>query len=274
MDYTQNQRMSRMRLPFDSFAGPAAASIRRRLHRGALPVSLPHQIESVADMNYFAHGIGHLDPPCRLAGTATPDWLSVADRGVRVRERTVRPFLEHDDPDVAEFAAGVLQHLEDDRWFHKTRAFFEVTGEMTSLLRQRTDCDDRFRASFLGHIITELLLDDVLREIYPQRLDQYYEVLNDLDPRFIESVVNRMARGRTERLGLFVGLFVQERFLYDYEHPERLLFRLNQVMRRVRLSALPDSTIGVLEAGREVVKDRSHDLLPPEAFDWPPLPET
>jgi hypothetical protein len=220
-------------------------------------------------MNYFAHGLGHLDRPHFLAGTATPDWLSVADRGVRVRERTVRPFLVHEDPEVAEFAAGVLQHLHDDRWFHKTRAFFEVTGALTALLRDMTGCDDRFRASFLGHIITELLLDDVLREMYPERLDRYYEVLNQLDLDFIESAVNQMARGRTQRLGMFVGLFVQERFLYDYEHPERLLYRLNQVMRRVRLSQLPDSTIDVLETGREVVKKRCRDLLPHDAFDWP-----
>ena len=220
-------------------------------------------------MNYFAHGLGHLDRPYFLAGTATPDWLSVADRGVRVRERTVRPFLEHDDPAVVEFAGGVLQHLHDDRWFHKTRAFFEVTGELTRMLRERTDCDDRFRASFLGHIITELLLDDVLRESYPQRLDRYYDVLDGLDVRFIESAVNKMARGETQRLHMFVALFVQERFLYDYERPERLLFRLNQVMRRVRLSQLPDSTIEVLEAGREVVKQRSRELLPSAEFDWP-----
>ena len=50
----------------------------------------------------------------------------------------------------------------------------------------------------------------------------------------VEQAVNLMARGRTERLGLFRRIVRSEkRFLYDYEHPERLLYRLNQVMRRV-----------------------------------------
>lgn len=220
-------------------------------------------------MNYFAHGLRYLDCPLFLAGTATPDWLSVADRGVRLRERTVEPFLDDPDPLVARFAAGVLQHLHDDRWFHKTRAFFEVTGELAALFRLHAGGDDRFRASFLGHIVTELLLDDVLREEDPARLDRYYEVLAGVDAEFIEQAANRMARGRTRRLAMFARLFVQERFLYDYTHPPRLLFRLNQVLRRVGLSPLPESVTAVLREGRTIVKARRLDLLPPQHFAWP-----
>jgi hypothetical protein len=220
-------------------------------------------------MNYFAHGLRYLDRPYFLAGTATPDWLSVADRGVRLRERNVAEFVEDPDPQIAQFAAGVMQHLHDDRWFHKTRAFFEVTGELAALFRQHAAGDDRFRASFLGHIVTELLLDDVLREQYADRLDRYYQVIASVEPRFIEDAVNRMARGRTERLGMFAGLFVRERFLYDYAHPPRLLYRLNQVLRRVGLSPLPESNTAVLQEGRTIVQSRRRDLLPPQQFDWP-----
>jgi hypothetical protein len=49
-------------------------------------------------MNYFAHGIRFLDRPWFLAGTATPDWLSVADRKVRLREKFLVPNLDHPDP--------------------------------------------------------------------------------------------------------------------------------------------------------------------------------
>lgn len=220
-------------------------------------------------MNYFAHGLCCLDKPYFLVGTATPDWLSVADRRVRLRERAVHPFVEHDDHHLAEFAAGVMQHLDDDRWFHKSRGFFDVTGEVAALFREHAGKDDRFRASFLGHIVTEMLLDDVLREHYPVLLDEYYEAVGQMDPAFIEESVNRMARGQTQRLSRFVGLFVRERFLYDYADPERLLYRLNQVMRRVKLSPLPESNIVVLTAGRAIVSERRLELLPPDKFDWP-----
>ncbi len=38
-------------------------------------------------MNYFAHGYRFIDDPYFMAGTALPDWLSVADRRVRIRPK-------------------------------------------------------------------------------------------------------------------------------------------------------------------------------------------
>ena len=77
-------------------------------------------------MNYLAHGIRFVDRPWFLVGTAVPDLLSVADRRVRMRERRVVPAVEA-AVDSAEprtqLAAGVLQHLADDDWFHRTPAF-------------------------------------------------------------------------------------------------------------------------------------------------------
>jgi len=218
-------------------------------------------------LNYFAHGIRFLDRPYFLIGTAMPDLLSVVDRDVRLRARLVEPFVIDDDDRASQFAAGVLQHLHDDRWFHKTRGFFEVTGELTRLFREHVDGDDRFRAAFLGHIVTELLLDRVLHANHPGDMDRYYAALETVDRTLIEQAVNRMARQPTQQLATFLGLFQRERFLYDYADSERLLFRLNQVMNRVKLPPLPDSTITVLEAGATVVGQRWRELLPSEEFE-------
>jgi hypothetical protein len=221
-------------------------------------------------LNYFAHGLRFVDRPYFLVGTAVPDLLSVADRRTRLRSRYVEVFVSATGDPVGEFAAGVLQHLDDDRWFHKTRAFFEVSGELTRLFRAHVDADDRFRASFLGHIVTELLLDRVLCGMYPRELDRYYSVLAQIDSGLVQQAVNDMARTPTQRLATFVGLFQRERFLYDYADSHALLYRLNQVMRRVRLPALPANTVEVLEAGAAVVQARWRDLLPPAHFDLPP----
>ncbi len=218
-------------------------------------------------MNYFAHGIRHLDRPYFLVGTAMPDFLSVIDRNVRFRARHVEPFLKDEDPATAEFAAGVLQHLEDDRWFHKTRGFFEVSGELTRLFRDHVDGDDRFRAAFLGHIVTELLLDRVLIADSPGLLDRYYESWSHIDRQAVEHMINRMSREPTDRVARGLRLFQAERFLYDYADAERLLFRLNQVMKRVKLPQLPESTFTVFTAGESIVRDRWRDLLTPIHFD-------
>ncbi len=71
-------------------------------------------------MNYLAHGWPFLDDPYFLAGTAVPDWLSVADRQVRARGKQAVPLGNDDDLRVAAVARGIVQHHEDDRWFHET----------------------------------------------------------------------------------------------------------------------------------------------------------
>ena len=56
-------------------------------------------------MNYFTHALNHLDRPYFMAGTASPDWLSVADRKVRLRPRQLDPWLDSSD----EIQAAVLR---------------------------------------------------------------------------------------------------------------------------------------------------------------------
>ncbi len=223
--------------------------------------------QKVSCVNYFTHGIRHLDRPYFLVGTAMPDFLPVIDRNVRLRARFVQPCLGDEDPATAEFAAGVLQHLEDDRWFHKTRGFFEITGELTRLFREHVAGDDRFRAAFLGHIVTELLLDRVLIADSTGLLDQYYEAWMQVDRAAVEKMVNQMSRVTTDRVARGLRLFQEERFLYDYADAERLLFRLNQVMKRVRLPQLPDSTIHVFSSGETIIRSRWRELLPVNDFD-------
>src|SRR4029077_6482312 len=132
-------------------------------------------------MNYFAHGIRFLDRPYFLAGTALPDWLSVADRRVRLRARNVLPFSSGTGTPEAELAAGVLQHLADDAWFHKTAAFAVTSAELTVLLREALPADAVYRPAFLGHILTEMLLDSILIERDPARLADYSAALGQLD---------------------------------------------------------------------------------------------
>lgn len=213
-------------------------------------------------MNYFAHGMRFVDRPYFLAGTAVPDWLSVADRRTRMRSRRVAPVAAEDSPIDAEIAAGVLQHLEDDQLFHASTAFFEVSGEMSDLFRALLGPDDGFRPGFLGHIVTELLLDGVLIERQPEQLDVYYRALESIDPLRIQSTVNRMARSEAVRLADFISMFQSEQFPRDYIDPIRLLYRLNQVMRRIKLNPLPDSTETVLKAGWLIVAENCDRLLP------------
>jgi len=224
-------------------------------------------------MNYFAHGIRYLSQPWVLAGTATPDWLSVADRKVRMRDRQVRPFLNHEDPRLKMFAQGVLQHLHDDQWFHESVPFYEITSEVAACFRSLPDQDDGFLPGFLGHISTELLLDRLLMEEYPGAIDCYYETTSTLDSAQIERFVNLLAKRKTNQLKKFIDIFNQIEFLKDYLETRQLLRRLNQVLHRVKLQPLPDRAEAVLDSAWEIVRQRGWELLPKDKFsiDQPDL---
>lgn len=217
-------------------------------------------------MNYFAHGVRFLDSPWFLAGTATPDWLSVSDRKVRLREKQVAPYLEHEDPRVNEFAAGVLQHLHDDEWFHQSREFYEINAQIADCFREMKDCNDGFLPGFLGHITTELLLDRLLIEHDPRQLDRYYSELSRLPSDEIQLLINTMAPREATRISQFVALFCEIQFLRDYLDHRQLLKRLNQVLQRVKLQPLPDSTESVLAQSWEIIQQRGWQLLPAEKY--------
>ena len=89
-------------------------------------------------MNYFAHGRRFVDQPYFMAGTSVPDWLPVLDRRIKARPKGVRPFVDHEDPDLAAMAAGILQHHHDDGWFHVSEPFVRLsiacTGDWRGVL--------------------------------------------------------------------------------------------------------------------------------------------
>jgi hypothetical protein len=226
-------------------------------------------------MNYFAHGRQYLDHPFLLAGTALPDWLSVVDRRVRVRSPAALRFLTSRDQRVVGLAAGILRHHEDDAWFHRTRAFAELSWQFTASLRDELPGDAGLRPSFLGHILVELLLDAALIQSQPQQLRRYYETLDRLDAELIAWIVNRMAGRPAAQLAAFITRFSAERFLYDYAEDAKLLYRLNTVMRRVGLSALPNRLCDWFPAARQQVQQRQTELLdrtPPAQRAARPVP--
>lgn len=217
-------------------------------------------------MNYFAHGRAFLDRPYLLAGTAVPDWLSVVDRKVRARGKSAATLLHDGDRRVAEVARGIVRHHEDDRWFHQTPAFAELSLQLTVRVRDELADDAGFRPSFLGHILVEILLDAALIDQAPRQLDQYYAALDEVDPHLVGRVVREVSGKEAAALPEFIEVFRRVRFLYDYGEDAKLLPRLNGVMRRVGLPLLPDSLLDTLAEARQLVAAHRHELLSAATF--------
>jgi hypothetical protein len=219
-------------------------------------------------MNYFAHALPHLGRPYYLAGTALPDWLSVVDRKLRLRPRMLEPFCDDADDIVRDLAQGAMQHLDDDGWFHVTRGFAETTAEIGLVFREGLRGSDGFRCGFLGHIVTELLIDAALIDRDPDQLHRYYDQMAAVDPQRVAAVVERIVGRPAAQLAEFVALYRDERILWDYRTDEDLLRRLNQVLRRVKLSPLPPEATGWLAEARVRVAERLSDLLPADQYGF------
>jgi len=117
------------------------------------------------------------------------------------------------------------------------------------------------RPAFLGHLLVEILLDAALIAQDPSRLEAYYGLLEGADAEVVQGAVNRMAPRPTERLAPMIRAFCRERILWDYLDDAKLLGRLNQVMRRVRLAHLPERFIELLAPARASVEQRKAELL-------------
>lgn len=215
-------------------------------------------------MNYFAHGRFYTSEPYVLAGTAVPDWLNVVDRKIRARSRNAEPLVDDHDEITSGIARGVVQHHTDDAWFHRTRAFAELTLQLTSEIRDFLGPDDGLRCHFLGHILVEILLDSKLIEEDLAHLEAYYTALSRVDGDEVARVVSQISGRCAQGLAWLLPRFIEERFLWDYPQDDKLLVRLNQVMRRVKLSLLPEEFGELLPSARRAVSQRAEELLTPE----------
>ena len=215
-------------------------------------------------MNYVAHAIGLIEDPYQLAGTALPDWIRVSDRRSRVQTSRLRADATDatDQREVA-LASGIQRHLDDDRWFHQTAAFQELSDTLTRHIAALEPENRQMRAFFLVHVLLELLLDAALIERDPGVLPRYYESLAQVDLTVIGRVAGGWTEPSTERLALFAERFRQERFLFDYLDDQKLLYRLTQVSRRVRLTRLPDGMEGLLPDARKLVRGAADALMTP-----------
>ena len=230
-------------------------------------------------MNFLSHAIPYLtssnfSSPLLAVSTGIPDWLTVVDRKIRARGKLAEQHVNSVDSDLSDVAKGILLHISDDRWFHGTQAFVETNMELAIQLRDQLPGDAGFRPSFVGHILIEMLLDGLWIRDDRAHAEDYYAAIRQASPSTIERCVNVITGKPTTKLAAVIERFAEIQFLYDYLDHEKLLMRLNQVMNRVGLPALPDTIARWLPEAQDLVESRRGQLLTPpgDTNHFPPIP--
>ncbi|WP_047814870.1 hypothetical protein [Rhodopirellula islandica] len=214
-------------------------------------------------MNFLCHAIPYLEHPVMAVSTGIPDFLSVIDRKIRARGRLAAPFVDDADPVLQQVARGVLAHVDDDHWFHGGETFARMNLEFAVQLRDLLPGDAGFRPSFVGHILIEMLLDSNLIEDRPEIGERYYALFEEVPLDEISLAVQKITGKSTDKIPSTLQRFASTRFLYDYLNDDTLLMRLNQVMARVGLLALPTAVRDWLPKARREVRLHHARLLAP-----------
>lgn len=212
-------------------------------------------------MNCFAHALPFLDDAYFAVGSCLPDWLGACDRKCRLREKAALEFVRDEDPVMSAIAGGVVQHHEDDGWFHKGAAFNELILKFAVELRELFSNERSMRPSLIGHIIVEMFLDSYLNFQFPGKLDRFYKQVESVDPELVQQSINRFATRPTDKLVGAIGCFIRERFLYDYDTDEGTIYRINRVMNRVGLDEVPPAILEWTPDARRRVYQRAGQLL-------------
>lgn len=216
-------------------------------------------------MNYFAHAYPHLADdtldPYFLAGLAAPDWLTVVARRTKCRTKHVEPWFENADPRWASLARGIARHHADDRWFHETRAFTEMTMQFSQQIQRHCAESLDMRTNFLAHLLVELLLDAELISREPRRLERYYAAIPRADAAQVASWIEQMSGNSVGDLASFIPRFVSVRFLADYAADDSLCYRVNQVLNRIGLVELPSNFCDLLPNLRQQVAQNTQALM-------------
>jgi hypothetical protein len=226
------------------------------------------------EMNFLSHALPYLDRPLMAVSTGIPDWLSMVDRKIRARRRMAQAFLDSEDIELRLVALGIVRHIEDDRWFHGTEAFVDTNMRLAIELRERLPGDTGFRPTFVAHILIEMFLDAFWIRDDRGNAERYYAAMEASSFETIQRCVNTITGKPTDRLSAVIERFVDARFLYDYLDHDKLLERLNQVMRRVGLAPLPPELRDWLPRAKKLVESRRHRLLqvPDDGVPFPVFP--
>ncbi len=218
-------------------------------------------------MNCFTHALPSIDNAWVATGCCVPDWLSGVDRKCRVREKKATPFLDHEDEEVAAIARGIVNHHQDDYWFHTNQTFQQLNIKFAVEIRDLLGDQRGMRTGFFAHVLIELFLDAWLQERFPGKLEFYYDQLETIDPEKVQDTVNMIAAKPTDKLAKAIRSVIKERYLFDYVDDDRTLYRINRVLTRIGLDKIDDDILPWMQDARQRVYDDVPKLLDQYAIE-------
>ncbi len=184
-------------------------------------------------MNYLSHYhynhavCGRPALPYFVMGVALPDLWSRFSRRKRIRWKSVSAATPR-DPVGAPLRAGLLNHIEADRWFHALPAF--VRMQRSTRARVEMDSAGGGISDLLAHLAVELALDHALLRRIPALADEFYDRLAECDSDEVARSAGELGDVDTRGLDAVIDGFVSRRYLREYRRPDGLIEAMQLIL--------------------------------------------
>ena len=180
-------------------------------------------------------------------GLVLPDLLNNFNRKIKLKNNAARNFLPHE----FDLKEGINGHFEGDRKFHTSEFFHHNTPLIKKTLVAHGFDSDKYRLSFVAHIMLELILDRVLIKKNETLLHDFYSALHAVDVNEIIKFV-RYEQELDQRFADFFNGFRTHKYLYKYPDDEHFFFAANRIIGRVGLGFEKQDEPMLLQALQEL----------------------
>lgn len=189
-------------------------------------------------MNFLSHYyLDHqIDDSLFIVGACTPDLLSIFDRRIKFKERSVSKRVQNREitAEQLSFYQGVIRHFQVDKLFHASDFFHAETQQLGLDLREAFPNKEIQRSFFVAHILLELGLDRLLIQKDEGLLNQFYNHFERCTPQRIKKLTSWLAGDDAlASYDAFLRKFTQDRHLYRYKDWSYIIYVLKRIMRRV-----------------------------------------
>jgi len=154
-------------------------------------------------------------------GTLLVDLCRMRGKGFRLRPLKEKSALSKD---LLEVDAGVQRHYAVDAWWHNSKVFTQMIEQFKNAMKEEGFVLER--ASFLGHIGVEMLLDRQLMAENPSIEEKYYGLLDGQNKDLASAYLSLENKEWVKAFEKEWDAFRKRRFLRDYvdlEHFSQIL---------------------------------------------------
>lgn len=187
-----------------------------------------------------------------VLGTVLPDLVKNAHKDWNLYPQK-HEELFFEDNHQASLLMGWKRHLAVDLIFHSSDFFITEMAKLKQLLLPILK-DSPVRPSFLAHIGVELVLDHLLVTNGKIIINTFYEHLQAVDDKSLNTFLIKCGSGDTEQFFKFFNSFKSSRYLLSYQKMENISYALQRICMRLWAHPFNEETVLLLTEQLEVYK--------------------